>query len=134
MHAALRKQVGDGVAKSRVGERVWVWNGQWKRPFGTAAEYIALPAALAVELIHTFSLIHDDLPAMDDSDLRRGRPTVHKQFDEATAILAGDALLTLAFAVLADSATDPNAAVRAELIAMSASCSAGGSGTIAQSP
>jgi geranylgeranyl diphosphate synthase type II len=61
----------------------------------------ALPAACAMEMIHTYSLIHDDLPAMDDDDLRRGRPTCHKQFDEATAILAGDALLTLAFEVLA---------------------------------
>lgn len=57
----------------------------------------ALPAAVSIELIHTYSLIHDDLPAMDDDDLRRGRPTCHKQFDEATAILAGDGLLTLAF-------------------------------------
>jgi geranylgeranyl diphosphate synthase, type II len=60
----------------------------------------ALPAACAVEMIHTYSLIHDDLPAMDDDDLRRGLPTCHRQFDEATAILAGDALLTLAFEVL----------------------------------
>jgi geranylgeranyl diphosphate synthase type II len=62
----------------------------------------ALPAACAVEMVHTYSLIHDDLPAMDDDDLRRGLPTCHKKFDEATAILAGDALLTLAFEVLAD--------------------------------
>jgi geranylgeranyl diphosphate synthase type II len=61
----------------------------------------AIPAAVAVEMIHTYSLIHDDLPAMDDDDLRRGRPTCHKQFNEALAILAGDALLTLAFEVLA---------------------------------
>jgi geranylgeranyl diphosphate synthase type II len=57
----------------------------------------AVPSACAVELVHAYSLIHDDLPAMDDDDLRRGRPTVHRQFDEATAILAGDALLALAF-------------------------------------
>jgi geranylgeranyl diphosphate synthase type II len=57
----------------------------------------ALPAACALEMIHTYSLIHDDLPCMDDDDLRRGRPTSHRQFDEATAILAGDALLTMAF-------------------------------------
>ena len=62
----------------------------------------ALPAACAIEMIHTYSLIHDDLPAMDDDDLRRGRPTLHKAYDEATAILAGDALLTMAFDVLAD--------------------------------
>ncbi|MSQ95981.1 MAG: polyprenyl synthetase family protein [Gemmataceae bacterium] len=62
----------------------------------------ALPAACAVEIIHTYSLIHDDLPAMDDDDLRRGMPTCHKKFGEALAILAGDALLTLAFQVLAE--------------------------------
>lgn len=61
----------------------------------------ALPAACAIEMVHTYSLIHDDLPAMDDDDLRRGMPTCHKRFDEATAILAGDALLTLAFEVMA---------------------------------
>jgi geranylgeranyl diphosphate synthase, type II len=61
----------------------------------------AMPAACAVEMVHAYSLVHDDLPAMDDDDLRRGRPTCHKAFDEATAILAGDALLTLAFEVLA---------------------------------
>jgi len=64
----------------------------------------ALPVACALEMIHTYSLIHDDLPAMDDDDLRRGRPTCHKQFDEATAILAGDGLLTEAFRILADAA------------------------------
>src|SRR5439155_6012216 len=62
----------------------------------------ALPAAAAAEMIHTYSLIHDDLPAMDDDDLRRGLPTCHKKFGEATAILAGDGLLTLAFQVLAE--------------------------------
>ena len=67
----------------------------------------ALPWAAAVEMIHTYSLIHDDLPSMDDDDIRRGRPTVHRQFDEATAILAGDALLTEAFAVISRSAPDP---------------------------
>ena len=61
----------------------------------------ALPAACALEMVHTYSLIHDDLPAMDDDDLRRGRPTCHKAFDEATAVLAGDGLLTLAFEVIA---------------------------------
>lgn len=67
----------------------------------------ALPWAAAVEMIHTYSLIHDDLPSMDNDDVRRGRPTVHRQFDEATAILAGDALLTEAFAVISRSAPDP---------------------------
>jgi geranylgeranyl diphosphate synthase type II len=68
---------------------------------GEPARAAALPAACALEFIHTYSLIHDDLPAMDDDDLRRGRPTCHKAFDEATAVLAGDGLLTLAFEVLA---------------------------------
>ena len=63
-----------------------------------------------------YSLVHDDLPAMDDDDLRRGRPTVHKQFDEATAILAGDALLTLAFDILADPAVDKDPMVCAALV------------------
>ena len=66
-----------------------------------------LPAAVAVECIHTYSLIHDDLPCMDNDDLRRGRPTLHKAFDEATALLAGDALLTHAFSLLADRTTPP---------------------------
>jgi geranylgeranyl diphosphate synthase type II len=65
-----------------------------------------LPAACALEMVHTYSLIHDDLPAMDDDDLRRGQPTCHKAFDEATAILAGDALLTLAFQILSAIADD----------------------------
>jgi geranylgeranyl diphosphate synthase, type II len=67
----------------------------------------AMPAACAVEMVHAYSLIHDDLPAMDDDDLRRGRPTCHKAFDEAAAILAGDALLTLAFEVLAKEIQPP---------------------------
>lgn len=67
----------------------------------------ALPAAAALEMLHTYTLIHDDLPAMDDDDLRRGRPTCHIAFDEATAILAGDALLTLTFEVLADTTCRP---------------------------
>ncbi|MCF6355969.1 MAG: (2E,6E)-farnesyl diphosphate synthase [Candidatus Polarisedimenticolaceae bacterium] len=74
-------------------------------------------AACAVELIHTYSLVHDDLPAMDDDDLRRGQPTCHKQYDEATAILAGDALQTLAFSVLCrDKTMLANAQTRLEMI------------------
>jgi geranylgeranyl pyrophosphate synthase len=64
-----------------------------------------LPLAVAVELVHTYSLVHDDLPCMDDDDERRGRPTVHKAYGEATAVLAGDALLALAFETIADAAT-----------------------------
>ena len=74
-------------------------------------------AATALEAIHVYSLVHDDLPAMDDDDLRHGKSTVHKAYDEATAILAGDCLHALAFEVLADPATHPDPAVRAELIA-----------------
>jgi len=69
----------------------------------------------AVEMIHCYSLIHDDLPAMDDSDLRRGRPSVHKAFDDATAILAGDALLTQAFEILAEPQTHPDAEIRCKI-------------------
>jgi farnesyl diphosphate synthase len=77
----------------------------------------ALQVAAAVEMVHAYSLVHDDLPAMDDSDLRRGRPTCHKQFDEATAVLAGDGLLTLAFEVLAQTHTHGDPAVRCDLVA-----------------
>ncbi|HWP43772.1 MAG TPA: farnesyl diphosphate synthase [Blastocatellia bacterium] len=75
-----------------------------------------MPAACAVEMIHTYSLIHDDLPAMDDDDLRRGRPTCHKAFGEAVAILAGDALLTQAFRVLASDAPSRDAARQVRVI------------------
>ena len=73
----------------------------------TAEVNPVLPVACALELIHTYSLIHDDLPALDNDDLRRGKPTCHKKFGEAAAILAGDALLTLAFETLANAAIDP---------------------------
>ena len=76
----------------------------------------ALRAGAAVEAIHVYSLIHDDLPAMDDDDLRRGKPTVHKAYDEATAILAGDSLHALAFDILADEATHADPFARLELI------------------
>ncbi|HXB97620.1 MAG TPA: polyprenyl synthetase family protein, partial [bacterium] len=77
-----------------------------------------LPAACALEALHTYSLIHDDLPAMDDDDLRRGRPTCHKAFDEATAILAGDGLLTLAFELLAGNGKAPGVSAGAALEAV----------------
>ncbi|WP_024587248.1 polyprenyl synthetase family protein [Aliihoeflea sp. 2WW] len=75
-----------------------------------------LRVAAALECVHSYSLVHDDLPAMDDDDLRRGQPTVHKAFDEAAAILAGDALLTLAFDILADPATELDASARIVLV------------------
>jgi farnesyl diphosphate synthase len=98
--------------------------GKRLRPFlaCAAADLFDVPrqrsirVASAVEMIHCYSLIHDDLPAMDDDDLRRGRPTVHRKFDEATAILGGDALLTEAFAVLADPTTHVDGNVRIALV------------------
>jgi farnesyl diphosphate synthase len=85
--------------------------------FGVA-EAAALDAGAALECIHGYSLVHDDLPAMDDDALRRGRPTVHIAFGEATAILAGDALLTLAFEILSRPATHADASIRVELVAL----------------
>lgn len=89
----------------------------------------ALRAAAAVECVHTYSLIHDDLPCMDDDDMRRGQPTVHRKFDEATAVLAGDALLTLAFELIADPETHERARVRIELVRWLAEA-AGGHGMV----
>jgi farnesyl diphosphate synthase len=111
--------------------------GKRLRPFLTlaGASLFEVPqgrasrVAAAIECLHTYSLIHDDLPCMDDDDLRRGRPTTHRQFDEATAVLAGDALLTLAFGILADPATHPSGEVRAELVA-SLAAAAGSQGMI----
>ncbi|QMV00316.1 polyprenyl synthetase family protein [Devosia sp. D6-9] len=94
--------------------------------FGMEREQ-SLTAGLAVELIHCYSLIHDDLPAMDDDDFRRGQPTVHKVFDDATAILAGDALLTHAFALLAGESCHADPAIRVRLVAeLAAGAGAGG--------
>ena len=98
------------------------------RLFGVA-QRCALQVAVAGELVHAYSLVHDDLPAMDNSDLRRGRPTCHKEFDEATAVLAGDGLLTAAFGVLADPDTHGDPAVRCELVAALASA-AGAAGMV----
>jgi farnesyl diphosphate synthase len=89
----------------------------------------ALQVACAIEMVHAYSLVHDDLPAMDDSDLRRGRPTCHKQFDEATAVLAGDGLLTQAFEVLAHPDTHGDPGVRCELVGALAQA-AGGHGMV----
>ncbi len=90
--------------------------------FGAPADG-AIRAGASVEMLHAYSLVHDDLPAMDDDDLRRGQPSTHRQFDEATAILAGDALQTEAFAILADPATHPDAQARIELVTALASAS-----------
>jgi farnesyl diphosphate synthase len=98
--------------------------GKRMRPFFTletgalfgADETSLLRAACAIECIHCYSLVHDDLPCMDDDDMRRGQPTLHRAFDEATAVLAGDALLTFAFEILADVDTHQDPAVRAALV------------------
>jgi len=129
----LEQHLGNWLAPARLGDvaprlleamrYAAVGGGKRFRPFlviesaglfGVKVEQ-ALNTAAALECVHCYSLIHDDLPAMDNDDLRRGRPTVHKAFDEATAILAGDALLTLAFEILAAPDTHPNPAVRAGL-------------------
>jgi farnesyl diphosphate synthase len=88
---------------------------QSARLFGVSDSQ-ALRVGAALEALHCYSLVHDDLPAMDNDDLRRGQPTVHRKFDEATAILVGDGLLTLAFEILADDATHPSAEVRVQLV------------------
>ena len=95
------------------------------RLFG-GSDTAALPFAAAVEMIHTYSLIHDDLPCMDDDDLRRGKPTCHKAFDEATALLAGDGLLTRAFGVLASNTAAGDRAVRDAVAALSEAAGAFG--------
>jgi farnesyl diphosphate synthase len=98
------------------------------RLFGVARGS-ALQVAAALEMVHAYSLIHDDLPAMDNSDLRRGRPTCHKAFDDATAVLAGDGLLTMAFEVLAHPDTHGSPSVRCELVAALAAA-AGSAGMV----
>ncbi len=111
LHAALRYSVFAGGKRLR--PALVVAAGEL---FGARREDL-LPGAAAVEMIHTYSLIHDDLPALDDDDLRRGRPTLHRQFDEATAILAGDALLTLGLGTLAAAPAALDGAVRARAAA-----------------
>ncbi|MBF0374761.1 MAG: polyprenyl synthetase family protein [Alphaproteobacteria bacterium] len=118
---------GEGGAEARLHDAMRyasLGGGKRLRPFLllSAAELFrvsrssALRAAAAIEMVHCYSLVHDDLPCMDDDDLRRGRPTCHRKFDEATALLAGDALLTRAFDVLAHPDTHADPAVRCELV------------------
>ena len=96
------------------------------RLFGVQHSH-GLRAGLAVECVHVHSLVHDDLPCMDDDDLRRGKPTVHRAYDEATAVLAGDALLALAFEILSHPETHPSGEVRSELVLeLSRAAGAGG--------
>lgn len=98
--------------------------------FGLNFEETLRPA-VSLECLHSYSLIHDDLPAMDNDDLRRGKPTCHKAFDEATAILAGDGLLTYAFEILADNKTQLSEATKIRLISLLANASGAFSGMIA---
>ncbi len=128
----------DGSPESRLTEAMRysaLGGGKRVRPFlvvscarlFNVAEICALRVAAAVEMVHCYSLIHDDLPAMDNDDLRRGQPTCHVKFDEATAILAGDALLTQAFEVLAQDATHSDPKVRCDLVTeMAAAIGVGG--------
>jgi len=122
---ALLPPPSGGEARLHQAMRYSVLNGGKRlRPFLVMAsadlfhapEAASLRVAAAVEMVHSYSLVHDDLPCMDDDDLRRGKPTTHIQFDEASAVLAGDGLLTLAFEVLADRATPVDAETRLELV------------------
>jgi farnesyl diphosphate synthase len=110
VHEAMRYSTLDG------GKRLRPFLAMQAASLFGVAEDAAIRAGCAVEMIHCYSLIHDDLPCMDDDDMRRGRPTCHRQFGEATALLAGDALLTRAFEVLAHPDTHPDPAVRCELV------------------
>ncbi len=110
VHAAMRHASLDG------GKRLRPFLVMQSAALFNVAHDAALRVGCALEMVHCYSLVHDDLPCMDDDDLRRGRPTCHKQFDEATALLAGDALLTRAFEVLAAEATHPDPAVRCALV------------------
>jgi farnesyl diphosphate synthase len=124
----------DGAPERRIYDAMrytTLGGGKRLRPFLVAQsaalfgvdEMNALRTGAALELIHCYSLVHDDLPAMDDDDLRRGKPTVHKAYDEATAVLVGDALLTLAFEVIAQPETHQDANIRIELVDMLARAS-----------
>jgi geranylgeranyl pyrophosphate synthase len=112
LHEAMRYSVFAGGKRLR--PALVVLAGE----LGGAPRPSLVEAAVAVELVHTYSLIHDDLPALDDDDLRRGRPTLHKAFDEATAILAGDALLTLGLTRLAEAPAGAPEGLRARAVAL----------------
>lgn len=110
VHDAMRYSALDG------GKRLRPFLAVQSASLFNVSPAAALRVGCALEMVHCYSLIHDDLPCMDDDDLRRGRPTCHRQFDEATALLAGDALLTRAFEILAAQSTHPDPAVRCELV------------------
>ena len=123
LHEAMRYSVLGG------GKRLRAFLVRSGARLAGACDGGALLVAAAMEMVHGYSLIHDDLPAMDDDDLRRGRPSCHVAFDEATAILAGDALLTLAFELLADPRVHPDPSVRCDLVLAMAKA-AGGEGMV----
>lgn len=123
VHAAMRYVALDG------GKRLRPFLVLQSASLFNVAHGAAIRVACALEMVHCYSLVHDDLPCMDDDDLRRGRPTCHRQFDEATALLAGDALLTRAFEVLAAEATHSDPQVRCQLVADLAHA-AGGQGMV----
>jgi farnesyl diphosphate synthase len=136
VEARLAALLGDGAAKGQAGAAMTrsdlakamryavLGGGKRLRPFLLIEsarlfgvhEEASLDAACALECIHCYSLVHDDLPAMDDDDMRRGRPTVHKAYDEATAILVGDGLLTIAFEIVSDPSASADPAIRSELV------------------
>jgi farnesyl diphosphate synthase len=136
VEARLAALLGDGAAKGQAAAAMArsdlaaamryavLGGGKRLRPFlliqsarlFEVSEEDSIDAACALECIHCYSLVHDDLPAMDDDDLRRGRPTVHKAYDEATAILVGDGLLTIAFEIVSNSSASADSAVRSELV------------------
>ncbi len=138
LEAIIAQGTGDQTRLAAAMRHAALGGGKRLRPFllvSSAALFgvdrnCALRTAAALECIHCYSLVHDDLPAMDDDDLRRGRPTVHIAFDEATAILAGDGLLTLGFEILSDPETHQNADIRCRLIGAMARAS-GAKGMIA---
>jgi geranylgeranyl pyrophosphate synthase len=117
LHEAMRYSMTAGGKRLRPVLVLSAW-----RLFEGAGKADALAAAVAVECVHTYSLVHDDLPCMDNDDLRRGRPTAHRAYDEATALLSGDALLTRAFGILSESYR-PTPALVASLVAELASAS-----------
>jgi farnesyl diphosphate synthase len=136
VEARLAALLGDGAAKGQAAAAMArsdlaaamryavLGGGKRLRPFLLirsaclfgVSEEDSIDAACALECIHCYSLVHDDLPAMDDDDLRRGRPTVHKAYDEATAILVGDGLLTIAFEIVSNSSASADPAIRSELV------------------
>jgi farnesyl diphosphate synthase len=136
VEARLAALLGDGAAKGQAAAAMArsdlaaamryavLGGGKRLRPFlliqsarlFEVSEEDSIDAACALECIHCYSLVHDDLPAMDDDDLRRGRPTVHKAYDEATAILVGDGLLTIAFEIVSNSSASADSAIRSELV------------------